>query len=153
MSALADFLLSAIAEDKQAALRALAGSPMLREGEPAPWRQRYHKVEQHDEVTPEGDILRKTHVADCGPSNVFPARHIVTWQPKRALAECDAKRRILERHRPRVAQEGPHESALICGCSDGSDEFLAVSWPCADVRDIASVYSGRPGYRPEWRTE
>lgn len=70
---------------------------------------------------------------------------------RRVLAECAAKQRILERHRPRVAVEGPHEGQLICGSSHGDDEYYAIGWPCADVMDMASVYAERPGYREEWR--
>jgi hypothetical protein len=69
----------------------------------------------------------------------------------RLLADCEAKRRIVERHAPRVAGQGPHEGGLICGCSDGTDEYLATPWPCPDVRDIISVYTERQGYPEELR--
>ena len=87
------------------------------------------------------------------PSGQPISSHIARWNPAHVLAECDAKRRILARHAPKVGTEyGPFEGELICGCSGGTDEFHAVPWPCADVRDIASVYADRPGYEEEaWR--
>jgi len=73
------------------------------------------------------------------------------WSKEAALKDLHAKQRIVERHRPRVAEQGPYKGTLICGCSDGSDEYLATPWPCADVRDIACMLDYRPGYREEWR--
>lgn len=70
------------------------------------------------------------------------------WSAGRLLAECDAKRRILERHAPRVGKELA-DGDLICGCSDFY-EVNATPWPCDDVRDVASVYAGCSGYREEW---
>lgn len=71
--------------------------------------------------------------------------------PQVVLAICDAHTRILKRHTPRIGVEGPHEGDVICGCSDGADEFTAVPWPCDDIRAIASCYQHEDGYREEWR--
>lgn len=90
------------------------------------------------------------NVISGGEARIFDAFHMEAWNPARVLAECDAKRRIIARHAPRIAREGPNQGELICGCSDGTDEFLSTTWPCADVRDIASVFADRPGYRQEW---
>lgn len=149
-----DWLVEQITEDKRIARLALAGHPLGTDDgrtQQPPWEQRYHEVWQIDEESAEGDILRRTAVADCGPANVYPARHIVTWQPARVLVECEAKLRILARHAPRIGTMFKLEGQLICGCSNGDDEYYATGWPCRDVLDVAAPYADRPGYREEWR--
>lgn len=78
--------------------------------------------------------------------DTFHAGTTVVMTPHRAVAEAKVKRRLVERHAPRTAAEGPHEGELICGCSGGTDEFLARSWPCDDVRDLATLYRDRSGF-------
>ena len=69
----------------------------------------------------------------------------VDYPPARVLAECEAKRRIVEMH------GGFHE------CEDGnqhgpggegSDEFTQ---PCPTLRLLALPYADHPDYREEWR--
>lgn len=66
--------------------------------------------------------------------HIGDARHVtILWDPKRELAEIDAKRRIIDE--------------LLIGVPDGDPD----GW----VRDIARLlalpYADRPGYREEWR--
>jgi hypothetical protein len=49
------------------------------------------------------------------------------------LAECRAKRRIVERH---------------SDCDDASSGDPAS---CADIRDLAAVHADHPDFREEWR--
>jgi hypothetical protein len=57
----------------------------------------------------------------------------------RVLADCEAKRRIVERHRSK-----PDTGGWYCaGCGD--------DWPCEDLRDLASVYADHPDYDEAWR--
>jgi hypothetical protein len=93
-----------------------------------------------------GETVRSAgndHVA-CGPWNgpveADYARHIVRHDPEAVLRRCAADRRTVERHMPRVAVQGPYEGELICGCSDGADEWHATRFPCEDVRDRADAY-------------
>ena len=63
----------------------------------------------------------------------------------RQLAECEAKRRIVERHRgfgfdEEWAPEG------YCGECEGT-----LSSPCATLRLLALPYADHPDYREEWR--
>lgn len=53
------------------------------------------------------------------------AMHIATWDPARVIAECQAKRRLLERH--------------------------ATHSACTTMRLLAWGYHSHPKYRPEWR--
>ncbi|MFE9955851.1 DUF6221 family protein [Micromonospora sp. NPDC005299] len=66
--------------------------------------------------------------------------HAQRWEPVRALAEVDAKRRILSLHR--------------CDDADGTDPICNVCLytpPCETVKTLALPYADRPGYREEWR--
>jgi len=53
--------------------------------------------------------------------------------PARVLAECEAKRRIVERHR---------------SCDDVS---FGDQSTCPDLCDLALPYADRPGYQEAWR--
>ena len=64
--------------------------------------------------------------------------HVVKWNPARVLAECNAKRRIVERH-------APHELPLGPICDYCSHVPEAVEWPCPDLRDVISVFADHPG--------
>ena len=77
--------------------------------------------------------------------------HVGRHSPARALREVAAKRAILDRHMP-------HETAFggpACDwCSEDVDDRPQLAkerWPCPDVRDLAAVWDGHPGYRPEWK--
>jgi Family of unknown function (DUF6221) len=87
--------------------------------------------------------------------------HIVRWQPRRVLAECDAKRRIIALHRPtQPAYPGdeltyPNAANLCQRCGPG-DNWQAEQepfgeMPCDHLRLLALPYVDRPGYREEWR--
>lgn len=71
--------------------------------------------------------------------------HVMRHDPARVLADCAAKRRIVERHRRCDAHTVPGDCDACLTCGDGS------LWPCDDVLALASVYADRPGYRDEWR--
>lgn len=55
------------------------------------------------------------------------------YAPDRVLAECEAKRRIVERH---------------SGCDEVSYGDTST---CPDARDLALPYADHPDYRPEWK--
>lgn len=61
--------------------------------------------------------------------------HIERWDPARVLAECEAKRRIVEEHPPFLRH------CDTCHELDGPD----VS-PCLTLRVLAAVYSDHPDY-------
>jgi hypothetical protein len=70
------------------------------------------------------------------------SRHMVNWDPARALAEVESKRRILLEH-PRGDDGFCGDGIGLVGCK--------WAWPCPTVRLVALPYAGRPGYREEWR--
>jgi hypothetical protein len=74
-------------------------------------------------------------------------RHILRNAPARVLAECAAKRAIIDEHR-----EGrfftTHQGCVVCRTGDGP--MLPVNYPCPTVRALATIYANHPDYRPEW---
>jgi hypothetical protein len=81
--------------------------------------------------------------------------------PNRVLAECDAKRRIVERHEP-LRSEHVHaraERCAECGGNDWRPDAMgvlevhpwAMPWPCPTLRLLALPYAGHPAFREEWR--
>jgi hypothetical protein len=58
--------------------------------------------------------------------------HVLRWSPARVLAECEAKRRIVEGEPARIANDRHSQ------------------WE-RTLRDLAAVYSDHPGYDEEWR--
>lgn len=73
----------------------------------------------------------------------------------RVLAECAAKRQIVELHQP------DDDKCSVCSheidyASDGyggeyyENRRTGDDWPCATLRAIAAVYSDHPDYREDW---
>jgi hypothetical protein len=78
--------------------------------------------------------------------------------PARVLREVEAKRRIMERHKPddRIIVKGPYRGRYSCdGCNyeyGTIDEATQDINECPELRDLAAVYSDSPDYREEWRS-
>jgi hypothetical protein len=68
---------------------------------------------------------------------------LVGYRFDRVLAECEAKRRIVERHKDCGTGYGYCDDG---GHGWGGDEGLG----CADLADLASVYAAHPDYSEEW---
>lgn len=60
------------------------------------------------------------------------------------LRDCQAKRRIVERHAPTEFFDAPGEYACVVTPNVGF-------WPCADLLDLAFVYAAHPDYDESWR--
>jgi hypothetical protein len=72
--------------------------------------------------------------ADPGDHRVL---HMFLWSPARVLADCEARRRIVEDY---LAQLNSHQS----GWDARTPRDLAV-------RALALPYAGHPDHRAEWR--
>jgi hypothetical protein len=97
------------------------------------------------------------NVGDPGMDGLLPtgdgplAQHIARWDPARVLAECDAKRRIIELFRETTEGED--------GISDDADflrqmdEIATGRWEAlrSVIRLLALPYADHPDYREEWR--
>jgi hypothetical protein len=73
------------------------------------------------------------------------ATHIARHDPARALREVEAKRSILAAHQF-LELDG---DAFCINCTSDLYERKGFD-PCRTWRAIVSVYSDRPGFRPEW---
>lgn len=76
--------------------------------------------------------------------------HVEAWGPDRVVADCEAKRRIVDLH-PVVGDD-------VCDtCVVGKQGYplhphsTPERWPCGTLRALASSYADRPGYEPDWR--
>lgn len=74
------------------------------------------------------------------PIGGIPRLGIVGYSTARVLAECEAKRRIVEAHPSRFG------GCETCHELDGPDAYA----PCATLRALAAVYAQHPDYRSEW---
>jgi len=66
--------------------------------------------------------------------------------PARVLAECEAKRRIVERHGGTNWGAAPGDPyPMMC------DECQDALWPCPTLRPLALPYADHPDYDESWR--
>jgi hypothetical protein len=132
VSDLIEFIRAQLADDERVARE--AGSRALTWPATGTW---YLEGVEHNVVGQEE--------AFCHPHNV---EHIARHDPARVLAEVDAKRRILDRHRPIELFSSMY--CTYCGVL-GGQRARDVNWPCPEILDAAAPYADRPGYRESWR--
>lgn len=144
MTTLTTFLLERIAEDEAVAIAATG----------APWTERDASHEPpHAKGTSnvEGEPWTVASVV-----NTTDALHITRWDPTRILAECQAKRRILEQHVENESRATVYRSPRWLDAMNDDDR---LSWRKAEarcaatdgvVRALAQVYSDHPDYDPTW---
>ena len=73
----------------------------------------------------------------------------VAMSASRMLAECEAKRRIVEWHKPMKA---PASYSPPCeGCWEDGGEDGAPLYPCRNLKWAALPYADHPDYREEWK--
>ena len=155
MSDLTKFLLARIAEDEAVAREATSG----------PWAHNPSKewFTDPDKLRAARAGIRQTGanefvsaesgavgVAATGPSDdhqsMADANHIARHDPTRVLAECGAKRRIVEREEKRLRETWRRRS----------DEHRQTfeQWftkPYGEtLRDLATIYANHPDFRSEW---
>lgn len=104
----------------------------------------------------EDEAAAQTALDDATVTELTPNGEEVEWVPRvtwgpiaRVLAECAAKRRIVEDH-PR---DDTLDYCATCFSGDfnslGEREF--EEFPCPALRALVSVYAGHPEFREEWR--
>ncbi|MGZ4621477.1 MAG: DUF6221 family protein [Blastococcus sp.] len=183
MSDLATWLLRCIEDDERVAREATAG----------PWRYNPRKEWHTDlamlararagrltfdgeEFVGAGPEDETTCVAATGPSDepqsMADAAHIARWDPARVLAECAAKRRIVEiesrwrrtkdivvtssgpdydaRMRVTWDKGGGHLEHEIMPSKEFQDRFTEPSPPSEILRLLAQPYRDRDGYDASW---
>jgi len=138
---LTEFLLARIAEDEDGAHAATLG----------PWR--WIGDRDKDEASLYGP---RTPDDKCGPPvisasgmhtegyiyvDASDAEHIARWHPARVLAECEAKRRIIDVHL--------NGEAWCDHCSGG--EHMGNPGGCPTLRLLALPHADHPDYDQAWR--
>jgi hypothetical protein len=95
------------------------------------------------EVTTYGDLARNQRT-------FVPGRPITT-PDRRRMAECDAKRRIVQMHPggEHVCPGKPVEWLGIHNTADGPRHYEI--WTCATLAALALPYADHPDYSDEWR--
>lgn len=141
MTTLTDFLLARIDEDAEVA--EVAAAEFVGPGQ---WAAR-----DNGDVIPAlpGGILRFGEVA-VGPGYSdgigLAGVHIARHDPDRVMAECAAKRRIVELHNRR------HECCILQHDSDEPNTGAYVDAArCSTLRLLALPYSDHPDYQQEWK--
>lgn len=87
--------------------------------------------------------------------------HIIRWHPYRVLAECAAKRRIMESHpltsdvvpvhtgpTPAVGCETCH---TVTASSIDDVDYVEALGPCDTLLALALPYADHPDFHEEWR--
>ena len=86
--------------------------------------------------------------------------HADRWHPARVLAECEARRRIVDRHIRKAGRHLPVPPVCAeCGGADwkpsGADRVdpypWVMPWPCPTLRLLALPYADHELFREEWR--
>jgi hypothetical protein len=104
-----------------------------------------HAYGDHNEDGPEwtevssGALSTGSELHGIGDSAI--TRHMERWDPKRVLAEVDAKRRIIKAHPWRLEPDWP--SGRQC-------RQCATEWPCNTLRLLALPCAAHASYKPQW---
>lgn len=154
---LTEFLLARIAEDEAAARAVIPLGRPLEGGAAARWAVVGRTV---------GDA--SGYVVAYSVEGESPRRHIARWDPARVLAECEAKRRIVELHEswPTLV-ETPIETETTNDISGyvlraskqiawlTTREYVArfgIDPPTAPILALLALpYADHPDYLPEWK--
>ncbi|MFJ2298144.1 DUF6221 family protein [Oerskovia paurometabola] len=112
-----------------------------------------------DALAPLGDGPRRDFYSTIGPHGDDWGLYTFHVPPARVLAECEAKRRIVERCRPLVAVVWRESDRLLASAFDETHmptlAHSAPVWPNehaeATLRDLALPYNDHPDYDEAWR--
>lgn len=149
---LTEFLLARYAEDEADARAALEDHPAPWSA--GPWREEWMDdddwaVAQRDWASHDaGDVTNadgRMVAYDEGALGRAAALHVARHHPGRVLADCDAKRRILERCGDLAAYLLDSPDGDMAGWSE------AVYVAADLLRALALPYADHPDYNPEWR--
>lgn len=165
MTDLASWLLAQIADD-EAAARAASKAPWkaIAPGSPRPDDSMsvFHDASWN---VMHADPFRDSNswFGLAGPISKGDAQHIARHDPTRVLAECAAKRAIVELHavtvkkletEPFDAYTGePNEPEYEVDCAVCGWASDVPTSACQTLRLLAQPYADRPGWDPAWKVE
>lgn len=141
------WLLEQIADDEAAAQRCPGTDFSIAE---YPSRPGLFEVEAYAP----GSLDRFDDVVPRGGMAEPYAQHVERWDPKRVLAECDSKRRLVRIHDPLPPLGEPagwKEGMVCCRCCGYGGEY-PVAWPCDTIRLVAAPFVNRPGCPEAWQS-
>ena len=171
---LADFLLARIAEDEEAARICAEMFPSPWEVADRGWRVRIYSADVPDEGdhADPGDV-RVPCVIEVEPTQHHNdmrwlserVEHIARHDPARVLAECEAKRRIVDqllRHERLVAANAEEHAKASSASPPDQERITALrthGWELSGrlealrmaVDALALPYASHPDYGPDWR--
>jgi hypothetical protein len=132
-----EFLLARIAED-EAAVGVFKGKHWTFDGGDV-----RDDVQDNPYTTWGNTVLEVGFEGDCQSGL---EEHVARWDPARVLAECTAKRAIIEQH---PMDEG---APPLCPpyCDVCIENHNAVAWPCPTIRALVTVYKDHPDFDPAW---
>ena len=158
MTGLAEFILARIAEDE-----AVAKAADVKQCDPE-WFCSPVRAARAGTVTVRSKrdkrpMARVESVTADEPDDITDgtavAEHIARHDPARVLAECEAKRRIVELHwgrRTWVEAESPVPGAYVCDfCSADDAPPDWTLYPCDHLRLLALPYADHDSYQESWR--
>ena len=91
-----------------------------------------------------GRDLVGTYRADCPDCIGVPSR-------ERVLAECEAKRAVIEEHWPGEGHYRDYcETCAEWWHAEVGEGPPGVRFPCPTLRAVAAVYKDHPDYQQEW---
>lgn len=154
---LTEFLLARIAEDESFASAAIGDEPGADKTPGDWWAKDEHSMVYAGDWVPVVETAERSIPNGDGDGVITwrvtaPLDHIARHDPTRVLAECEAKRRILEMHTPDSTWDGGEECAQ-CSFHEAYEGFNDVSepFPCTTLRVLAAVCADHPDYDEAWR--
>lgn len=106
----------------------------------------------------EDERVAKQEDEDYADTTLLPtydSAHQARWHTARVLAECAAKRAIIEQHKPvdysALGMDSPN-ACEICGVElrMGDWDYIEGSFPCLTLKALAAVYKDHPDFQEAW---
>jgi hypothetical protein len=142
---LTEFLLARVSDDEATAQRLMDWDEAPRDRS-IPW----------DNHAADGRAVGWGFTAVAAGLTSDVAAHIIRWDPTRVLAECAAKRRIVESYEIQRANRDARRSPRAIAIEDerATQERRTQEARCRGYEDaalaLASVYADHPDFDPAW---
>lgn len=138
-----EFLLARIAEDEL-----LAGHAAEGEFEAHPHWRAFSDTEGTHVVNDDDCLIAEQSWGAVVPNE--EAEHIACWDPARVLAECEAKRAIVQAH-PYAYDLGPYCHTCTPRSEATGEPFTGdLAWPCPTLRALVAPYRDHPDCDDAW---